>query len=145
MYTRPSSNARRRTAVGETWLRACSRSSRCCGTCSPNWYRSSGLRSVSGGGARRPWAGWDGGGPRPAPAPPTPVISEVPHALPQIVGVPRDGGVLHPAADRAALHPVGERDRMTERPADHVALAHADQLVDQQTVTDLREEATAQL
>src|SRR5437660_9573692 len=81
---------------------------------------------------------------RPTRTQPTPVRSNPANAFEQIVGVAGDGGVLHPAGHLAALHAVGQANGMTERTTDHVALPHADQIVDDQSVLHILNEAAAQ-
>src|SRR5438552_1593726 len=65
--------------------------------------------------------------------------------LQQLVRVPRRGGILDATGDLAALDAIGERHRVTERPADHVPLPHADQLVHDQAVSHIAQQATPEL
>src|SRR5207237_5029742 len=81
---------------------------------------------------------------RPTRTQPTPVRSNPANAFEQIVGVAGDGGVLHPAGHFAALHAIGQSNRMTERTADHVPLPHADQIIDDQSVLHILNEPAAQ-
>src|SRR2546430_4480518 len=82
---------------------------------------------------------------RPARPRPARVGPEGCDPLPQLVRVARDRGVLHATGDLSTVDSVRQGHRMTERPADHVPLPHPDQLIDQETVPDLPQEAAPQL
>src|SRR2546426_748892 len=84
--------------------------------------------------------------PRGPPASPCParVGPEGCDPLPQLVRVARDGGVLHATDDLATVDSVRQGHRMTERPADHVPLPHADQLVHEKAVSHVAEEAATE-
>src|SRR5258708_5206566 len=73
-----------------------------------------------------------------------PGVPKAPDAFEQIVGVPRDRRVFHATGHFAALHAVGESHRMAEGAADHVPLPYADQVIDDQAIVDVADQATAQ-
>src|SRR2546422_1174396 len=78
------------------------------------------------------------------PVPPA-VVPEPADLLQQLVRVPRHGGILDATGDLAPLDAIGERHRVAERPADHVSLSHADQLIHDQAVPHVAEQATPEL
>src|SRR5206468_9146726 len=64
--------------------------------------------------------------------------------LQEIVGVARDGRLLHASGDLTALHAIGEAHGVAEDAADHVALPYADQVVDDQAIIDVGDETATQ-
>src|SRR5207302_3915958 len=71
-------------------------------------------------------------------------VTDAAEPFEKVVDVPRDRGVLDAAGDAASLDAVRQRHRMTEGPPDGIALPHADQIVDHETIADTLQQAAAQ-